>query len=59
MLLLLALVFVGIFSVVALLLIASGTGASQRTKQTLALLSSALAVGTRRTGRSNCRYPQA
>jgi tight adherence protein B len=47
MLLLLALVFVGIFLVVALLLIASGTGASQRTKQTLALLSSALAVGTR------------
>ena len=47
MLLLSALVFVGIFLVVALLLIASGTGASQRTKQTLALLSSALAVGTR------------
>ena len=47
MLLLLALVFVGIFLVVALLLIASGTGASQRTKQTLALLSSALAVGNR------------
>jgi tight adherence protein B len=47
MLLLLAVVFVGIFAVVALLLVASGTGASQRTKQTLALLSSALAVGTR------------
>jgi tight adherence protein B len=47
MLLLLALVFVGIFLVVALLLIASGTGASQRTKQTLSLLGAALAVGTR------------
>jgi tight adherence protein B len=47
MLLLLAVVFLGIFGVVALLLIASGTGASQRTKQTLALLSSALAVGKR------------
>ena len=47
MLLLLAVVFLGIFAVVALLLIASGTGASQRTKQTLALLSAALAVGTR------------
>jgi tight adherence protein B len=47
MLLLLAVVFIGIFSVVALLLIASGTGASQRTKQTLNLLSSALAVGQR------------
>jgi tight adherence protein B len=47
MLLLLALVFVGIFLVVALLLIASGTGASHRTKQTLSLLGAALAVGTR------------
>jgi tight adherence protein B len=47
MLLLLALVFLGIFIVVALLLVASGTGASQRTKQTLALLSSVLAVGKR------------
>jgi tight adherence protein B len=47
MLLLLLLVFVGVFTVVVLLMIASGTGASQRTKQTLALLSSALAVGTR------------
>ena len=45
MLLLLALVFLGIFVVVALLLVASGTGASQRTKQTLTLLASALAVG--------------
>jgi tight adherence protein B len=47
MLLLLAIVFLGIFAVVALLMIASGTGASQRTKQTLTLLRSALAVGTR------------
>ena len=38
MLLLLAVVFLGIFAVVALLMIASGTGASQRTKQTLTLL---------------------
>jgi tight adherence protein B len=47
MLVLLALVFLGIFIVVALLLVASGTGASQRTKQTLTLLASALAVGRR------------
>ena len=47
MLLLLALVFVGIFTVVALLLVASGTGASQRTKQTLNLLSSTLATDRR------------
>ena len=38
----------GIFAVAALLLIASGTGASQRTKQTLTLLASALAVGRRK-----------
>lgn len=44
MLLLLILVFVGVFSVVALLLLASGTGASQQTKRTLAALESALAV---------------
>jgi tight adherence protein B len=47
MLLLLAIVFVGIFTVVALLMIASGTGASQRTRQTLTLLGAALAVGRR------------
>src|SRR3984885_406401 len=47
MLLFLAVVFLGIFAVVALLMIASGTGASQRTKQTLTLLRSTLAVGTR------------
>jgi tight adherence protein B len=43
----LGVVFLGIFAVVALLLIASGTGTSQRTKQTLTLLASALAVGRR------------
>jgi tight adherence protein B len=47
MLLLLTVVFLGIFLVVALLLVASGTGASQRTKQTLNLLASTLAVGRR------------
>jgi tight adherence protein B len=47
MLLLLLLVFLGIFAVVSLLMIASGTGASQRTKQTLTLLRAAVAVGTR------------
>jgi tight adherence protein B len=44
MLLLLVLVFASVFAVIALLLIASGTGASQRTKQTLAALESALAT---------------
>lgn len=43
MLLLLVLVFAGVFAVLTLLLIAGGTGASQRTKQTLAVLESALA----------------
>ena len=47
MLLLLAVVFLIIFALAALLMIASGTGASQRTKQTLTLLASALAVGAR------------
>jgi tight adherence protein B len=45
MLLLLVLVFLGVFLVLSLILIASGTAASQRTKQTLAALESALAVG--------------
>lgn len=45
MLLLLVVVFLGVFLVLSLLLVASGTGASQRTKQTLASLESALAVG--------------
>jgi tight adherence protein B len=44
MLLLLMLVFIGVFAVAALLLVASGTGASQKTKQTLAALESALAT---------------
>jgi tight adherence protein B len=43
--LLLFIVFVGVFAVFALLLIASGTGASQRTKETLARLESTLAAG--------------
>lgn len=44
MLLLLVLVFIGVFAVLTLLLVASGTGASQQTKQTLAVLQSALVV---------------
>jgi tight adherence protein B len=44
MLLLLVLVFIGVFVVLTLLLVASRTGASQQTKQTLAVLESALAV---------------
>jgi tight adherence protein B len=39
------LVFFGVFTVVALLLVATGTGASQKAKQVLATLDSALAVG--------------
>ena len=45
MTLLLILVFVGVFAVFALLLVASGIGASQRTKETLARLESTLVVG--------------
>ncbi len=45
MLPLLLIVFVGVFGVISLLLIASGAGASQKTKQTLARLESALAAG--------------
>jgi tight adherence protein B len=44
MLLLLVLVFVGVFAVLTLLLVAAGVGASQQTKQTLAVLQSALVV---------------
>ncbi|MGA2671604.1 MAG: type II secretion system F family protein [Terracidiphilus sp.] len=40
------LVFLGVFTVTALLLIASGTGASEKAKQALATLDSALAAGT-------------
>lgn len=47
MLLILALIFTGIFLVVSLLLLASGTGASQQTKRTLAVLQSALAIERR------------
>lgn len=43
--LLLTIVFAGVFAVFALVLIASGTGASQRTKETLARLESTLAAG--------------
>ena len=43
MVLVLALVFIGVFVVIALLLVATGTGASQQTKQVLATLDSALA----------------
>jgi len=43
--LLLFIVFVGVFAVFALLLIARGTGASQRMKETLARLESTLAAG--------------
>ncbi len=49
MLLLLVLVFVGVFAVLTLLLVASGTGTSQQTKQTLAVLQSTLAVGQSRS----------
>jgi tight adherence protein B len=49
--LLLTLVFVGVFAVFALVLVASGVGASQRTKETLARLESTLAAG----GKSNSK----
>ncbi|HTY83873.1 MAG TPA: type II secretion system F family protein [Silvibacterium sp.] len=42
MLLVIVLVFLGVFAVAALLLIASGTGASQQTKRTLTVLQAAL-----------------
>jgi tight adherence protein B len=45
MLLILVLVFFGVFMVIVLLLSASGTGASQKTKQALANLDAALASG--------------
>lgn len=44
MLLLLVLVFVGVFVVFTLLLVASGTGATQQTKRTLAVLKATLAT---------------
>jgi tight adherence protein B len=42
MLMVIVLVFLGVFAVVALLLVASGTGASQQTKRTLNVLNAAL-----------------
>jgi tight adherence protein B len=48
--LLLVLVFVGVFVVLALVLFASGAGASQPAKQTLAHLESALATSSRKSG---------
>ena len=50
MLMLLVLVFIGVFVVLTLLLVATGSGASQRTKQTLAVLQSALAFDKSKTG---------
>src|SRR6202789_235732 len=50
MLLLLVLVFIGVFAVLSLVLVGSGVGATQRTKQTLAVLQSALAVVGWRAG---------
>ena len=44
--LIVGLVFVGVFAVVALLLIAGGAGAAQQAKQVLATLDSALATET-------------
>jgi tight adherence protein B len=44
MLTILILVFLGVFAVIALLLVASGTAASERTKQTLSALDAALAT---------------
>lgn len=49
MLLVVVLVFLGVFAVVALLLIASGTGASQQTKRTLTVLDAALSADTKAT----------
>ena len=49
MLLLLVLVFVGVFVVLALLLVASGTGATQQTKRTLAVLRATLATAVKRS----------
>ena len=51
MLLILVLVFVSVFVVIALLMFASGTGASQQAKQVLANLDAALASGGRQESR--------
>src|SRR5579863_7603289 len=42
-------IFLGVFAVIALLAIASGTGASQQAKKTLATLDSALATESQET----------
>lgn len=49
MLLVLVLVFLGVFTIVALLLVATGTGASQQTKRTLTVLQAALSADAPRT----------
>ena len=58
MLTLLVLVFFAVFTVSALLLTASRSGASKQTEQTMTVLQAALATGNRWHRRSNCRYPQ-
>lgn len=45
MLLLIVLVFLGVFAVLSIILLNSGTGASQQTRQALAFLESAIATG--------------
>jgi tight adherence protein B len=47
--LVIVLVFIGVFSVVALLMVASGTGATQQSKKVLATLDSALATESQET----------
>jgi len=49
MLLVVVLVFLGVFAVVALLLTATGTGASQQTKRTLTVLDAALSAEKQKT----------
>lgn len=49
MLLVIVLVFLGVFAVTALLLVASGTGASQQTKRTLTVLDAALSAEKQKT----------
>jgi tight adherence protein B len=50
MLTVLLLVFIGVFAVLTLVLVAAGAGASEKAKQTLAALQSALAVDQSRAG---------
>ena len=57
--LIILIVFPGAFSVVALLMIASGTGATQQTKKMLATLDSALGHQLDEFDRSDCRSAQA